>query len=184
MDEIELVSSDPDWPRLFNEEAARLRAIIPADLLIDLDHIGSTAVPGLAAKPVIDIQATVTDLDAACARLVAPLEDAGYAFWSENPDTDRLFFVKGLPPSAPHRTHHLHIMEAGIGALRHIAFRDHLRDHPAEAAAYGALKQNLARRFRDDREAYTAGKGEFIEAVLDRAADDGQRRDDAEGRRA
>lgn len=174
MDEIELVPSNPDWPARFEKEAARLRAIIPADLLIDLQHIGSTAVPGLAAKPIIDIQATVTDLEAARTRLVAPLEAAGYAFWAENPDTDRLFFVKGLPPSAPHRTHHLHIMEDGPGALKHVAFRDHLRDHPAERDAYAALKRDLARRYRHDREAYTQAKSAFIETVLDRAVEDGQ----------
>lgn len=169
MDEVELVPSDPAWPRRYEEEATRLRTIIPVDLLIDLEHIGSTAVPGLAAKPIIDIQAMVTDLDAAKARLIEPLEAAGYAFWAENPDTDRLFFVKGLPPSAPRRTHHLHIMEAGPGALRHVAFRDYLRDHPGEAERYADLKQDLARRHRTDREAYTAAKGAFIEDVLDRA---------------
>lgn len=174
MDEIELVPSNPEWPRRFDAEASQLRTIIPADLLIDLEHIGSTAVPGLPAKPVIDILAIVTDLEAARARLVGPLEAAGYTFRHQNPDTDRLFFVKGLPPAAPHRTHHLHVMESGPGALRHIAFRDHLRDHPAERDAYAALKQDLARRFRDDREAYTAAKGDFIEAVLGRAAADGQ----------
>lgn len=177
MDEIELVPSNPDWAARFEEEAARLRTIIPADLLVALEHIGSTAVPGLTAKPIIDIQATVTDLKAAQARLEGPLEAAGYAFWRENPDTDRLFFVKGLPPSAPHRTHHLHIMEDGPGALRHIAFRDHLRDHPAERDAYAALKMDLARRYRHDREAYTDAKGAFIAAVLDRAVEDGQHAD-------
>lgn len=171
MDEIRLVPSDPAWPRLFEEEAARLRPLIPADLLVALDHIGSTAVPGLPAKPVIDIQATVTDLEAARARLVDPLEAAGYAFWAENPDTDRLFFVKGLPPSAPHRTHHLHIMEDGPGALKHLAFRDYLRDHPREADRYAALKRDLASRFRHDREAYTEGKGDFIEGILDGMGD-------------
>ncbi|MDO8297040.1 MAG: GrpB family protein [Caulobacter sp.] len=169
MDEIELVPANPDWPRRFAEEAARLRAIIPADLLIDLDHIGSTAVPGLPAKPVIDMLATVTDLEAAKARLVAPLEAAGYAFWAENPDADRLFFVKGLPPSAPRRTHHLHIMEPGPAAQRHIAFRDHLRADRADAARYAALKTDLAARFADDREAYTAAKGAFIADMLDAA---------------
>ncbi|MFZ4605135.1 MAG: GrpB family protein [Caulobacter sp.] len=169
MDEIELVPANPDWPRRFEEEAARLRGLISADLLIDLEHIGSTSIPGLAAKPVIDILATVKDLEATKARFVAPLEAAGYTFRDRGPDTDRLFFVKGLPPSAPHRTHHLHIMEVGPGALRHIAFRDHLRDHPTEAAAYGALKQDLARRYRNDREAYTDAKGEFIASALDRA---------------
>lgn len=169
MDEIALVPSDPDWPRRFEAEAARLRTIIPADLLIDIDHIGSTAVPGLPAKPIIDIQATVTDLEAARARLVAPLEAAGYAFWAENPDTDRLFFVRGLPPAAPRRTHHLHVMEAGHGALRHLAFRDYLRGHPDVAGQYAALKQDLARQFRTDREAYTRAKGAFIDTILDLA---------------
>jgi len=173
VDEIELVPADPTWPRRFEDEAARLRAIIPADLLIALEHIGSTAVPGLPAKPVIDMLATVTDLDAARARLVAPLEAAGYAFWAENPETDRLFFVKGLPPSAPRRTHHLHVMAAGPAALKHIAFRDYLRDHPREADRYAALKRDLARRFHHDREAYTEAKGAFIAQVLDKA--DGQR---------
>ena len=171
MDEIELVPSKADWPRRFEEEAARLRAIIPPDLLLDLEHIGSTAVPGLAAKPVIDMLAIVTDLEAAKTRLVAPLEAAGYAWWDENPDTDRLFFVKGLPPSAPRRTHHLHIMEEGPGALKHLAFRDYLRDHPEEAGRYAALKQDLATRFRDDREAYTEAKGGYIEEILDRMVD-------------
>lgn len=169
MDEIELVPPNPDWPRRFAEEAARLRTIIPEDLLIDLEHIGSTAIPGMPAKPVIDILATVTDLDAASARLVGPLEAAGYAFWAENPDADRLFFVKGLPPSAPRRTHHLHIMEPGPGALRHIAFRDHLRADPADAARYAALKTGLAARFADDREAYTEAKGAFVAGILDAA---------------
>lgn len=171
MDEIELVPSKADWPRRFEEEAARLRAIIPPDLLLDLEHIGSTAVPGLAAKPVIDMLAIVTDLEAAKTRLVAPLEAAGYTFRDRGPDTDRLFFVKGLPPSAPHRTHHLHIMEEGPGALKHLAFRDYLRDHPEEAGRYAALKQDLATRFRDDREAYTEAKGGYIEEILDRMVD-------------
>lgn len=170
MDEIEIVPSDPGWPARFEEEAARLRAIFPADLLIDLEHIGSTAVPGLPAKPIIDILATVPDLEAARARLVEPLEAAGYAFWHDNPDTDRLFFVKGLPPSAPRRTHHLHIMEAGSGALKHMAFRDYLQGRPGEAKRYADLKQDLARRYRTDREAYTAAKGAFIEQVLDHIA--------------
>ena len=171
MDEIELVPSKADWPRRFEEEAARLRAIIPPDLLLDLEHIGSTAVPGLAAKPVIDMLAIVTDLEAAKTRLVAPLEAAGYTYRDRGPDTDRLFFVKGLPPSAPHRTHHLHIMEEGPGALKHLAFRDYLRDHPEEAGRYAALKQDLATRFRDDREAYTEAKGGYIEEILDRMVD-------------
>ena len=111
----------------------------------------------------------MTDLDAARRRLVAPLEAAGYTFRAENPDTDRLFFVRGLPPAGLGRTHHLHLMEAAHGAIRHIAFRDYLRDHPQAAGRYAALKQDLALRFRTDRRAYTEGKGKFIEAILEQA---------------
>ena len=169
MDEIELVAPDPEWPQRFQDEAARLRTVIPGDLLIGLDHIGSTAIPGIPAKPIIDVLAAVTDLQAARERLVEPLAQAGYAFWDDNPATDRLFFVKGLPPSAPRRTHHLHIMELGATTRRHLAFRDYLRAHPEEAARYAGLKATLAERYRDDREAYTEAKTAYVERVLAKA---------------
>jgi len=169
LDEIELAPPDPEWPRRFEDEAARLREIIPADMLVGLEHIGSTAVPGMPAKPVIDIMAAVTDLSAARERLVEPLEAAGYAFWADNPASDRLFFVKGLPPSAPKRTHHLHLMELGETTNRHLAFRDYLRVHADEARRYAQLKTELADRFRDDREGYTEAKTAYIEDVLAKA---------------
>jgi GrpB-like predicted nucleotidyltransferase (UPF0157 family) len=166
LDEIELSSPDVDWPRRFEEEAARLQGILPDDLLIGLEHIGSTAVPDLPAKPIIDIMGLVTDLSAARERLVEPLKSAGYAFWADNPANDRLFFVKGLPPSAPRRTHHLHLMERGPAEHRHLAFRDYLRAHPDEARRYAALKAELAERFRTDREAYTEAKAAYIESLV------------------
>lgn len=169
MDEIELSAPDPDWPRRFEEEAASLRTILHDDLLIGLEHIGSTAVPELPAKPIIDIMGVITDLSGARERLVGPLQAAGYAFWADNPATDRLFFVKGLPPSAPRRTHHLHLMEAGPAVHRHLAFRDYLRAHPEEARRYAALKAKLAERFRTDREAYTDAKAAYIESVVAKA---------------
>jgi GrpB-like predicted nucleotidyltransferase (UPF0157 family) len=170
LDEIEIVAYDPAWPCQFEAEAARLRTILPGDLIHDIQHYGSTAVPGLEAKPVIDMLLATPDLAAARAAFPALLEAAGYAFWADNPKTDRLFFVKGLPPAAPHRTHHLHVTETSGELWSQLAFRDHLRRHPEDAEAYGALKRDLAKRHLADREAYTAAKGEFICALAVRIA--------------
>lgn len=165
MDEIEIIAYDPAWPALFEAEAARLRTVLPGGLLLGLEHVGSTAVPGLAAKPVIDIAGVVVDVGEARRMAVEPLAEAGYAFWAENPDLERLFFVRGLPP-APHRTHHLHLMAAGPTLDRHLSFRDRLIARPDTAARYAALKQELAVAHLADREAYTAAKKAFIDAVL------------------
>jgi GrpB-like predicted nucleotidyltransferase (UPF0157 family) len=132
MDEIEILAADPHWSSRFLSEAARLGAILPSELLGELHHIGSTAVPGLAAKPVIDIMVLTPSLAAARGAFVDPLEREGYAFWADNPATDRLFFVKGLPPSAPRRTHHVHVTDSLETLQRHLAFRDRLRRDPEE----------------------------------------------------
>lgn len=169
MDAIELAPPDPAWPDAFEQEAAHLRSVITPIMAVELHHIGSTAVPGLAAKPIIDLMGGVADLAVARERLVAPLEAAGYAIWADNPAPDRLFFVKGLPPSAPRRTHHLHLVEPGPALDRHLAFRDHLRAHASDRDAYQALKLDLATLHRDDREAYTHAKADFIAEILNRA---------------
>jgi GrpB-like predicted nucleotidyltransferase (UPF0157 family) len=160
---IELHQPDADWPAAFTREhALLLGAFDPPPLAIE--HMGSTAVPGLPAKPVIDIIVLVEDLDQGRAAIPA-LETLGYSFWAANPDKAKLFLAKGLPP-APRRTHNLHI-HADLGEVRrHLLFRDHLRSNAAARAAYLALKQDLARRFRDDREAYTEGKTAFIDAIV------------------
>ena len=101
MDEIEIVPADPAWPALFATEAARLWALLPRPLILDIQHFGSTAVPGLAAKPIIDMLLATPDLAAARAAFAPILQAQGYVFWADNPQTDRLLFIKGLPPSAP-----------------------------------------------------------------------------------
>lgn len=165
-DEVELVAYDAAWPALYLAEAARLGAALPPGLILAMEHFGSTAIPGMPAKPIIDILMAVPAVEAARASAVLPLGALGYAFWSENPKRDRLFFVKGLPPSAPRRTHHVHMCEAGSEMWQRLLFRDHLRTHPEEAARYAALKHGLAARHREDREAYTAAKTDYVEAVL------------------
>jgi len=166
MDDIEIVDYDPGWPKEFEAEALRLWDVLPKELLLGIEHIGSTAIPGLSAKPIIDIAIAVPSLEEARATIVEPLEALGYSYWRANPQRDRMFFVKGLPPSSPKRTHHVHVTElSGEVWTRHL-FRDYLRTHTDEAQRYADLKYDLARRYRLDREGYTAAKTEYITRIM------------------
>ncbi|WDR06912.1 GrpB family protein [Devosia rhodophyticola] len=163
MEQIHLFPYDPAWPNIYRTEEALVRScLIRPPLLIE--HMGSTAVPGLAAKPIVDIIVLVDELEHGRAAIPA-LETTGYSYWSANPDTTKLYLVKGLPP-APRRTHHLHIYHHAGEVARHLLFRDHLRANPEAVKAYLALKQDLATRFRDDREAYSKHKTAFIDALV------------------
>jgi GrpB-like predicted nucleotidyltransferase (UPF0157 family) len=149
------------WQRLFGEEQARLWAAIGAYVL-DIQHIGSTSVPGLAAKPIIDIGVAVADFEEAV-RCIQPLVDLGYRYLGENGIPRRHFFVKGEP-----RTHNLHMNEIHSSDwLKTIRFRDYLRRHPDAAVAYAEIKLRLAQQYATDLAAYQDGKDAFIKHVLD-----------------
>lgn len=165
MDEVFLVEYNPNWPLLFEQEAARLREVLDGDFITHIEHFGSTAVPGLAAKPIIDILVGVRSLAEAEQVAVPLLENLGYAYWFDNPDPQRMFFVKGLPPNSP-RTHHIHMVEPNSVVWERLEFRDYLCKHSDEAARYAQLKYQLAQRFFNDREAYTPGKAKYIESVM------------------
>ena len=159
--EVRLVDYDPAWPRLFDEEARRLREALGAGLAA-LEHIGSTAVPGLAAKPILDIAAAVADLSGLPA-LVAALEAAGYAYKGEYGLPGRHFFTLGDPARV-----HLHVVVQGSGHWSSwIALRDRLRADPDLRARYAALKAGLAAQHARDRDAYTAAKSGFIREALE-----------------
>ena len=150
-----------EWARLFEEEAARLQAAI-GRYVLDIQHVGSTSIPGMVAKPIIDIGIAVADFDEARV-CTEPIEDLGYTFRGELGIPRRHYFRKGDP-----RTHHIHMNEITSEAWQHhIGFRDLLISRPALAAEYAALKLKLARRFPTDREAYLAGKAPFIERALE-----------------
>ncbi len=168
-DEIEIVAYDPRWPTLFAEEAARLRAALPADLILGIEHFGSTAVPGLAAKPIVDILIAVRSLTEAQERAIEPLEALDYLYWYDNPKTDRMYFVKGMPPHGVRRTHHVHMTETSGEMWQRLAFRDYLRAHPEEAQRYERLKRALAAAHRADREAYTDAKAAFVVEIMEKA---------------
>jgi GrpB-like predicted nucleotidyltransferase (UPF0157 family) len=158
---VHIVDYDPQWPAVFDHLRDQLHAAL-GSLALRIEHVGSTAVPGLAAKPIIDLDVVIRgrgDLPAVTGRL-RPL---GYQPEGNLGVPGREAFT--TPPGAP--PHHLYVCPADSGALaRHLAFRDFLRTHPATACAYAELKRSLARRFCTDRTAYTEAKTAFIDQVL------------------
>lgn len=161
---IALASPDPAWQARFHEQAARLGRILAPWLCAPVEHVGSTAIPGLIAKPIVDLLAPVRDLDAARAS-VPVLEADGWLFWPDDPNRDhRLWFLRPDPAA---RTHHLQVMRRDHpAAVAVLAFRDALRADPALRDAYAALKEELARTHRDDRNGYTNAKADFVWGVL------------------
>jgi GrpB-like predicted nucleotidyltransferase (UPF0157 family) len=161
---IRIVPYDPVWPRRFAEECATLRRALGASATGGIHHVGSTAVPGLDAKPIIDILVGVDSLAASRASF-PPLARLGYQY-APYRAREMHWFCK---PDPRHRTHHLHVVPLSSPRFRdELAFRDLLRTHPDLAREYAALKCRLARELGHDREAYTEGKGDFIRSVLDR----------------
>jgi GrpB-like predicted nucleotidyltransferase (UPF0157 family) len=169
-DAISLVDYNPAWPTLASAMIQRIKTILPYSWIVDIQHVGSTAIPGIAAKPIIDIYVGVTSLALAIQHAIAPIEAMGFQYWQENLDKTRMFFVKGMPSFGTGRTHHIHITEYESTPWRRtILFRDYLRQHPAEAKCYEQLKHKLMEQHRYDREAYTDGKNDYVNAILQKA---------------
>ena len=101
--------------------------------------------------------------------IIKPLEKLGYVYWADNPDETKMFFVKGMPPYGEKRTHHAHVVEIDGEFWQRRLFRDYLRIHSEEALRYEKLKRDLAVKFRDDREAYTEGKSDYVAEVMEKA---------------
>jgi GrpB-like predicted nucleotidyltransferase (UPF0157 family) len=162
----DVVPYDPNWPVMFEEEALRLRRAL-GQLAVRIDHHGSTAVPGLSAKPVIDIQVGVANLQPLEA-YGRPLEMLGYIHVVHPDDAFCPFFHR--PAGWPH-THHVHVVQAGGNEERRtLAFRDYLRHHAEMAREYERLKYQLMTELQPadaaSREAYAAAKTDFIERVV------------------
>jgi GrpB-like predicted nucleotidyltransferase (UPF0157 family) len=170
-DRIEIADYDPAWPTRFADEAAALRNVLPPDLDVAIEHFGSTAIAGLAAKPIIDIM-LIVPARSRWSELVEPVQSLGYVHWGENPAPHHMFFVKGMPPFGTGRTHHVHVHRPEEASAS-IRFRDYLIAHPDEAARYAALKRELAQRFRTDRDAYTNHKAAFVAEILAKTVEGG-----------
>jgi len=155
---IVIADHDPTWPEAFARSAHVICEACGA-LVIAIEHIGSTSVPGLAAKPIIDIMPMLASFEDGFA-CVAPLEALGYESRGEFGIPGRHYFVRDADAGPPE---HVHMYASGADeAVRHLLLRDYLRTHPGRAASYAALKRGLAVRFRDDREAYSEAKTDFI----------------------
>ncbi len=165
-DPILVLPYDPAWPARFRELAAAIRRAL-GGVALRVDHIGSTAVPGLAAKPVIDIQISVRSLEPLDAFRV-PLERLGYVWRSDNPDQTKRYFRE---PAGTPRVH-VHVRKAGSwGEQFALLFRDYVRAHPEVATRYAELKLGLAERYRHDREGYVEAKGPFIWTTIREATE-------------
>ncbi|MFA6316098.1 MAG: GrpB family protein [Elusimicrobiota bacterium] len=173
-EEVAIVSYDPRWPGLFEDEKAHLLSDLPADIVRRVEHFGSTAVPGLPAKPIIDILVSVSSLEQVKAVVVPILEAQGYEYlWRPTMGDDGppwyAWFIK-RDPGTKARTHHIHMVEASFTEhWDRLKFRDYLRTHPTAAKGYAELKRRLAAGHPKDRVAYTQGKTGFILETMRRA---------------
>ena len=159
---VYLLPHDPRWSAEFARESAAVTEAM-GDAFAAIHHIGSTAIPGISAKPVIDMLAVVRNVESLDAR-IPQVEALGYEAMGEFGIPGRRYFRKD--DALGNRTHQIHAFAAGSPQIaRHIAFRDFLRAHPGYADEYDALKQRLAAQFPSDISAYTDGKDEFIARV-------------------
>lgn len=159
---IEILPYSDAWPQEFEREASHIRSAA-GDVVSEVHHVGSTAVPGCAAKPIIDMLVVVKSLDLLEARSPA-LEALGYEAKGELGITGRRYFRKGS--AFEDRTHQIHAFAEGHPEIaRHLLFRDYLRSHPGAMGEYVALKRRLAESHPYDVDAYTEGKNEFIQGI-------------------
>lgn len=165
-EKIIITPYDPEWPRMFARLGASLRNAL-GDVALRIDHIGSTSIPGLAAKPIIDVQISVASFDPLHAYRI-PLESVGFVWRADNPELTKRYF-RERPGD---RRTHIHVRRAGSFSEQFpLLFRDYMRAHPEDAARYASLKCRLADESGANRQGYVDAKGPFIWETI-RKADD------------
>ena len=158
---IKVVPHDPNWSKLFKVEADEIAAILGQEV-VAVHHIGSTAIPGISAKPIIDILVEVHDIKK-IDDFNKEMIELGYQPKGEFGIPGRRFFIKGGDAT---RTHHIHMFQTGDTEVeRHLDFRDYMMAHPEEAQAYSRLKVQLAQKFPEDIDGYMEGKDGFIKEI-------------------
>ncbi len=164
-EDVDLAPYDPAWPEIFESEREHLLSCLPAGLLGRIEHFGSTAIPGMIAKPIIDILVEVASLEETKTRIVPVLEGEGYDYfwrpsWGDDVPPWYAWFIRR--DARGRRTHHIHMVERDFEHWERLLFRDYLIEHRDPAKRYEALKIRLAREHMHDRIAYTRGKTGFI----------------------
>lgn len=168
LDPIVIQPYDARWPESFAEQSARLQACLSTWLSAPIEHIGSTAIPGMAAKPIIDMLALISSIES-FNNALAPMSRIGWVRAPEPSDLQRRRWSLCFP-SIEHRTHHLHVVEYDSSEWPDwLLFRDYLRAHPRTADRYSDLKRSLAQADNTDRVRYRVGKAPLIEKLLDEA---------------
>ncbi|MFH1023520.1 MAG: GrpB family protein [Planctomycetota bacterium] len=167
-EDVAVVPYDPRWPELFQQEKEHLLKCLPRDLVRRVEHFGSTAVPGLPAKPIVDILVEVADLGETRRRIAPLLEAQGYDYfwrptWGDDTPPFYAWFIKR--DQHQNRTHHIHMVEKHFDHWDRLLFRDYVIKRPEIAAEYAALKRELARAHPHDRVAYTKAKTDFITRI-------------------
>jgi len=163
-DGIYLVDYDPSWPQQFEEMADWIRRSFGPEMALRVEHYGSTAIPGLCAKPIIDLLVEIPSFAEAKRRVLPLLNNELWEYWFYS---GHLTFIKRKELMGQ-RTHHIHMAPAGHEIWTGLAFRDYLRSHPEDAARYAALKRTLAKSHRQDRERYTQAKADFVKEITAR----------------
>ncbi|MDM5189807.1 GrpB family protein [Bacillus sp. DX4.1] len=164
MRKIEVVPYENHWTEKFHQEAKRLKEALPE--LVKVHHIGSTSVPGLAAKPIVDMIMEVKQIERVD-QWSEHFRELGYIPKGENGISGRRFFIHGTEEK---RSYHLHVFATGNPEIvRHLAFRDYMMAHCEEVEAYATLKRELAERFTYDAEQYVEGKDEFVRNIDEKA---------------
>ena len=157
---VEVVSYNSNWKKMYKEESEKIKNILN-DIIVDIHHIGSTAIPGIKAKPVIDILVEVKDIEAVD-RYNNKMEELGYEAMGEHGIPKRRFFRKG----GNKRTHHIHIFQVGSEEIeRYINFKEYLITHPDKGREYSKLKEKLVNKYTYGVENYTNGKSDFIKEI-------------------
>ncbi|MEM7531300.1 MAG: GrpB family protein [Chloroflexota bacterium] len=165
--DVRLVPHHPQWQELFHIEKERIQAHIGSHIL-DIQHVGSTAISGIVAKPILDIAVAVENFEEA-AGCIEPMASLGYVYQGEKGIPRRRFFVKQQPTDTDilYSTHHVHMNELGcVDWENQILFRDYLLRHPDVAQEYATLKFRLGEEYATDRKQYVSGKSTFITDVL------------------
>jgi len=170
-EEILIVPYNSEWPSLFEKEAAFLHSKLSKNLVKRIKHFGSTAIPGMSAKPIIDILVEVSSLKETKKKIVPILESEGYEyFWRPtigNKPPYYAWFIKRN--SDRKRTHHIHMVKADSELWDRLYIRDYLREFPDEAKRYNELKKSLSEKYPNNRVEYTKGKTEFIVSITKKA---------------
>lgn len=164
-EDVAITPYDPIWPLRFQEEKQHLQSCLPSQLIVRIEHFGSTAVPGLPSKPIVDMLVEVSSLNIVKDEVPSILEAQGYDYfwrssWGDNTPPFYAWFIKR--DSQGIRTHHIHMVEAHFEHWDRLFFRDYLMEHPPIAHEYAMLKQRLSTVHHHDRVAYTKAKTEFI----------------------